>query len=1098
MRKTFALFLTVFVIFAATMASAEEARLLRFPDICKDQIAFVYAGDLWIVSTAGGQARRLTASEGLELFPRFSPDGQKIAFTGQYDGDLNVFVMPATGGEPKRLTYHPALQQTTERMGPESIVMDWTPDGKSILYRSREETHDVWDGRLYLVSPDGGYPQPLPLPRGGFASFSADGKRIAYCPIYRDFRTWKRYKGGMAQDVWTYDLVNARSEKITDWVGTDNVPMWDHASGKIYFNSDRTGTLNLYAYDPQTKTTTQATNFTEYDVRWPAMGPGAIVFENGGYLYVLDLPNGQPRKVAVQLGSDRILARPEFVSCGDHVEDYSISPDGKRALFGARGEIFTVPAKYGNTRDLTNTSNAHEKYSVFSPDGHWIAYVSDASGEDEIYLLDLLAAKPPQRLTTDGDRYKYDVRWSPDSKKLVWSDKSGVLRYVDVETKKQTIIDRSRRGDVRHCSWSPDSKYIAYAMNNEALLNQVYICSIAENKSRVVTNGRFEDFQPVFDPGGKYLYFLSNRDFNPILGNYEFNYVLDKMTEIHAIVLSAKDPSPFAPKSDEVEAKKEEPKGAGKKEEKKDEKKEAKAPVTVTIDFDGIMDRQVKFPIESGEYGGLAAGEGRVYYISSPLGGLTGSIERGKQTLHVFDMEKREDYTFLDEVDGYDLSPDGAKMLYSKGRTYEIIDASGEKAKTGDNVLDLSHMEARVDPKAQWHQIFEECWRLERDFFYDSLMHGVDWKKMHDRYAPLVDYVAHRYDLTYVIGEMIGELACSHTYVGGGEMPHPSGDKVGLLGINWAIDSAAAKFRIGRILAGQNWRDDRRSPLTEPGIKAANGDYVLTINGTTLTAADNPYRLLENTAGQTATLKLAKTPDGTDSWTVDVKTLDNEEQLRYHDWVEGRRHYVDSVSNGRIAYVHIPDMGGDGLQQFVSTYYAQIRKGGMIIDVRWNGGGFVSQLVIERLRRVLGGMGTSRNYEPGTYPDVVFHGYLACLINEQSVSDGDIFPSYFKHYQLGPVIGKRTWGGVIGIRGHRPMIDGGFVTTPEFGDYDLQSRWVIENHGVEPDIEVDNLPEDVMRGHDAQIDRAVVELTKKMNEAPKKLPPAPATPPEKR
>ncbi|MEW5702201.1 MAG: S41 family peptidase [Candidatus Zixiibacteriota bacterium] len=1097
MRTAFALLLAALLIIAATAVWADDARLLRFPDISKDQIVFVYAGDLWIVSTSGGQARRLTASEGLELFPRFSPDGQKIAFTGQYDGDQNVFVMPVSGGEPKRLTYHPAIQKSTERMGPESVVMDWTPDGKNVLYRSREETHDIWDGNLYLVSPEGGYPQPLPLPRGGFASFSADGKRIAYCPIYRDFRTWKRYKGGMAQDVWIYDLVNARSEKITDWIGTDNLPMWDGASGKIYFNSDRTGTLNLYVYDPQTKSTTPVTNFTEYDVRWPAMGPGAIVFENGGYLYILDLPNGTPRKVSVQLGSDAVLARPEFVPCGDDVQDFAISPDGKRALFGARGEIFTVPAKHGNTRDLTNTSNAHEKYSVFSPDGKWIAYVSDASGQDEIYLLDPLAKDPPQRLTTDGDRYKYGLYWSPDSKKLAWSDKSGVIRWIDITTKKQTVIDRSRRGDIRHFSWSPDSKWIAYAKNNEAYLNQIYIYSLAENKSRVVTNGRFEDFRAVFDPGGKYLYFLSLRDFNPIVGNYEFNYLLDKMTEIYAIVLSAKDPSPFAPQSDEVEAKKEEAAGA-KKAEKKETKEETKAEVTVTIDFDGIMDRQVKFPIESGQYNGLAAAKGRVYYFSSPMGGLAGPIERTKQSLHVFDMEKREDHTFLDEADGYNLSYDGTKMLYQKGKTYEIIDASGEKAKTGDNVLDLGHMEARVDPQVQWHQIFEECWRLERDFFYDSLMHGVDWKRMHDRYAPLVDHVAHRYDLTYVIGEMIGELACSHTYVGGGEQPRPEGDKVGLLGVNWVIDSAAGKFRIGRILVGQNWRDDRRSPLTEPGITAANGDYVLAINGAPLRASDNPYRLLEHTAGETVTLTLAKTPDGQGSWTADVKTINNESELRYYDWVEGRRHYVDSVSNGRIAYVHIPDMGGSGLQQFTSTYYSQIRKEGMIIDVRWNGGGFVSQLVIERLRRVLGGMNNSRNYEPGTYPDVVFHGYLACLINEESVSDGDIFPSYFKHYQLGPLIGKRTWGGVVGIRGHRPMIDGGFVTTPEFADFDLQGRWVIENHGVEPDIEVDNLPEDIMKGKDAQIDRAVAELLKKMNEAPKKLPPAPSVPPEKR
>lgn len=1097
MLKRVGFALVVLACVSAPAFAAEDARLLRFPDIHGNQIVFSHGGDLWIVSSSGGQARRLTTDPGLELFGRFSPDGQKIAFMGEYDGDQNVFAIDAIGGTPKRLTFHPAIRSTSERMGPESIVMDWTPDGRRILYRSREETHSVWEGKLMTVSPEGGFPVELPLPRGGFASFSADGKKIAYCPIFRDFRTWKRYRGGTAQDVWIYDLVQATSERLTDWEGTDNVPMWDHTSGKIYFHSDRTGTLNLYVYDPVDKSTKPVTTFTDYDVRWPAMGPGAIVFENGGWLYVLDLPDGTPRKLAVQLGSDRLPARDRWVNVKDDVQDYTVSYDGKRAMFGARGEVFTVPAKHGNTRNITNSSNANDKYSIFSPDGQWIAYVSDVSGEDEIYLQKVSSSDAPTRVTTDGDRYKYQLAWSPDSKKLAWSDKSGRVFWVDVTTKAKTLIVQGRRGDIRDYSWSPDSKFIAYSNNNDSYIAQVWIYSLAENKTRAVTPAEFDDFGPVWDPTGKYLYFLSNRDYNPMLGNYEFNFVLEKMTEIHALILSVKDKSPFAPKSDEISPKKDEPAGA-KKDDKKDDDKEAKKSVTVAIDWDGLAERDVRFPIEPGQYDGLAAAEGRVFYVSSALGGLDGPVEDAKTALHVFVMEDLKTHEFLSEMDGFDITPDGKKIIFKKGSTYEIIDASGEKAKTGDNVLDLSHLDMKLDQRAEWTQIFEEGWRLQRDFFYDSTYHGVDWKKMHDRYAPLVEHVDHRFDLTYVLGEMIGELATGHTYVGGGDFYHPSANKVGLFGANFVVDSASRRYKIGRILEGQNWRDDRRSPLTEPGINATAGDYIIAINGKPLFIDTHPYALTENTAGQTVKLTLAKSASGAGSWDVEPKTIGNETGLRYHDWVMRKWHYTDSVSNGRIGYVHIPDMGSDGLKQFASTFFPQIRKEGLVVDVRWNGGGFVSQLIIERLRRVLSAMGKSRNFAETTYPGTVFHGYMACLANEHSASDGDNFPYHFRKYGLGPVIGKRTWGGVVGIRGHRPFTDGGFMNTPEFAKYDLERNWIIENRGVDPDIEVEYPPEIVYKGGDPQIDRAVEEIMKQINAAPKSLPTPPSVPPNKR
>lgn len=1097
MLKRIGFALAALVLLPALSWGTEDARLLRFPDIHGDQIVFSHGGDLWSVSAGGGQARRLTTHDGLELFPRFSPDGSKIAFMGEYDGDQNVFVMDAAGGPPKRLTYHPAVRTTSERMGPESIVMEWTPNGKRILFRSREESHSVWEGKLYTVSPDGGFPTELPLPRGGFASFSADGTKIAYCPIFRDFRTWKRYRGGTAQDVWVYDLVNAKSEQLTDWVGTDNVPMWDHASGKIYFNSDRTGTLNLFVYDPTDKSTNQVTSFTEYDVRWPAMGPGAIVFENGGWLYVLDLPNGAPRKLTVQLGSDRIPARDRWVNVKDRVQEFALSHDGKRALFGARGEIFTVPAKHGNTRNITNTPGANEKYATFSPNSEWIAYVSDATGEDELYLQRVNSTDAPVRLTSDGDRYKYQPVWAPDSRKLVWSDKSGRVFWIDVATKNKIMVVHGRKGDIRDYSWSPDSKFIAYSNNNEHAITQVWVYSLDENRNRVVTTAEFDDFGPVWDPQGKYLYFLSNRSYNPILGNYEFNFILDKMTEIHAVILSSKDKSPFAPKSDEISPKKDEPAGA-KKDDNKDGGDGAKKSVTVSIDWTGIEKRHARFPIDAGQYGGLAAAEGRLFYFSSPLGGLDGPVEDAKQTLRVFVMEDQKSHDFLEGADGYDLTADGKKMIIKKGPNYEIIDASGEKAKTGDNVLDLSKLDMKLDLRAEWRQIFEEGWRLQRDFFYDSTFHGVDWKKMHDRYAPLVDHVSHRFDLTYVLGEMIGELAAGHTYVGGGEFDRPKANGVGLLGVNFVVDSASRRYKIGRILEGQNWRDDRRSPLTEPGITASAGDYIIAINGKPLYIDVHPYSLTENTAGQTVSLTLSKSSNGAGSWTVEPKTIGSEQGLRYHDWVMRKAHYTDSVSNGRIGYVHIPDMGGPGLKQFASTFFPQIRKEGLIVDVRWNGGGFVSQLILERLRRTLSGLGKSRNFDETTYPSTVFHGYMACLCNEHSASDGDNFPHHFRKYGLGPVIGTRTWGGVVGIRGHRSFTDGGFMNTPEFAKYDFDGKWIIENEGVSPDIEVEYPPEIVYKGGDPQIDRAVAELMKQINAAPKVIPPPPSVPPDKR
>jgi tricorn protease len=1077
----------------ATSVAANEARLLRFPDVSSDQVAFVYAGDIYVASRNGGSATKLTDHEGLELFPKFSPDGQWIAFTGQYDGDMSVYVMPVAGGEPKRLTYHPGIQRTSDRFGPENVVMGWHPDGDRVLFRSRKETNDWWDGRVYLVSVKGGLPKALPMDPAGFTSLSPDVGKVAYCPIYRDFRTWKRYKGGMAQDVWTFDLATFENQRITDWVGTDNMPMWYHE--KIYFNSDRTGTLNLFCYELNTKETRQVTQFTEFDVRWPSLGKDGIAFENGGWVYVLDLPSEKLNKLEIHLASDRRLVRPEWVDVGEKISDFDVSPDGKRAVFSARGDVFTVPAKDGNTRNLTSSSGANDHNPHWSPDGRKIVMISDESGEEELYLYSL-DSKKTERLTTDGYCHKYGPLWSPDSKKLVFSDKELKLYYVDVATKAIKQIDKATRNEIRDFVWSPDSRYLAYTKRLENRITAIFAYDFEDGQIHQVTPGYTHDFSPEFDPEGKYLYFLSDRSFNPVLSDYEFQFVNTAITNLYLIVLSADGKSPFAPKSDEVEPKSEK---VEEKKDKKDGDDDSEKPITCKIDFNGIYDREVAFDLPAGNYGGLSAIKGAVFYTSHPIGGLRGRVTRDETALHRYDIEKQKDHEFATSVDGYRLTPDGKKMILRKGKDYHIVETSDEKVKLEDNRLDLSNMEMYVDRQAEYVQMFNETWRMQRDFFYDENMHGVDWAGMRDRYAPLLPYCAHRFDLIYLIGEMVGELACSHTYVGGGDKTSIPGSEIGVLGVDFEIDHEADRVRIARILRGENFDKNLRSPLREPGVEVNEGDYLLAIDGHPVTAEINPYSLMVNKADRLVTLTVNDSPTMEGAHEVTVRPIASEEALRYFNWVEDRRLYVDSVSDGQIGYLHLPDMDSYGLYRFAKMFYHQLRKPGLIIDVRYNGGGFVSGLILDRLRKVIAAMGASRTFEPGPSPGSGINAHMVTLMNERSCSDGDYFPYFFRQYDLGPLMGKRTWGGVIGIRGYRPLVDGGYYTSPEFSIFSLDGKWIMENIGVKPDIEVDNLPDRLAHGYDDQLLAAIDYVMDKIRTEgrPTKLPPLPG-PPEPR
>ena len=1093
----------------AISAEMSEGRLMRFADIYKDKIVFSYAGDLWLVSSSGGEARRITTDPGLELFPKFSPDGKWIAFTAQYDGNFNVYVMPANGGEPKQLTSEPDVTTVPERIGPNNMVINWLPDSQHILFLSRRDTFNDWFGRLFTVSIDGGLPARLPIDKGGLTSFSPDSTKIAYNRIFRNFRTWKRYTGGMAQDIAIYDFKNNTYERITDYPGTDTYPMWH--GDTIYFGSDRgpEHRINIYSYSLKTKQTKQLTDFKDYDVDWPSLGPDAIVFTNGGYLYTFDLKSQKAQKLTVYLPGDRDLARPRWANVSRYVTDFDISPEGNRAVLTARGDIFTVPAKDGSIRNLTQTPGIREKYAAWSPDGKWIAYLSDRTGEQEIYITPQDGMGKETRITTDGKMFRMPPVWSPDSKKLLFADKDLRLFYVDIDQKTPVLIDQGKYFDITDYVWAPDSKWVAYAKMEENTNSAINLYSLADKKITPVTTSFTSSSNPTFDPGGKYLLFLSQRDYNEVIGVYDFEFSNPKATRVYMVTLRADLPSPFAPKSDEAGKKPDE--SAGKDEAKSGEKEKKETEDVAKnfrIDLDGIQNRVTALPTPPANIARLQAGKDGIYYSTSPISGLSGPVPGEHPAIHVYDLKERKDEVLLTGATSFALSFDSSKLLYSASpsgeagddeepgpheRTFGIIDAkpSGTPHKVGDGTLNLSSMEMRIDPRAEWQQMFNETWREERDFFFEASMNGVDWAKERDRYAPLLRDVADRYDLNYLIGEMLGELANSHTYVGGGDYPDLHPVNLGLLGVDYELDAASGLYRFKKIYSGENWDAGLRSPLTEPGVVVKEGDYLIAVNGRDLKAPQPPSELFVNTADQNVTLTVNSQPTAAGARTVVVKPLSSEYALRQLDMINTNRRKVEQATGGRVGYIYLPNMEGDGLNAFVKQFFPQIRKEGLIIDVRYNGGGFVDQLIFERLRRILAGMDSARNFASSTIPDVVFNGSMACVTNAYAASDGDIFSYYFKKYHLGPLIGTRTWGGVRGIRGYEPLLDGGYITRPEFSVYGLDSKWVVENYGVAPDIEVDNTPDLVMKGRDPQLERAIEEVMKAIEEHPKHLPPRP-------
>ncbi|MGC8745437.1 MAG: S41 family peptidase [Candidatus Saccharicenans sp.] len=1071
------------------MASSEEARVLRFPAIYKDTVVFSYGGDLYTVPASGGVARKLTSHPGYEAFARFSPDGKYLAFTAEYDGNREVYLMPAEGGVPVRLTYTPVLTRDdiSDRMGPNNIVMGWTPDGRNIIFRSRMAEWNDFNGQLYLVPKEGGTPEELPLPRGGFCSYSPDGSKLAFNRIFREFRTWKRYRGGMVDDIWIYDFKTKKTENITNNPASDIIPMW--SGDRIYFLSDRDENkrFNIYVYDLKTKETRKVTDFKDYDIKFPSLGPEAIIFENGGYLYKLDLATEKVNKIPVYIADDQIGSRTELVKVSEMIAGDDLAPDGARALFEARGEIFTVPAKNGNTRNLTNTSGVHEREPAWSPDGRWIAFISDKSGRDEIYLLPQDGSAPPTQLTSNSDTYLYSLSWSPDSKKILWSDRLFRLRYFDLDKKQVVEVAKGKVWEIHDYAWSPDSNWIAYSQQEINYVDKIYLYNLTTGKTIEATDYWYSSYSPCFSSDGQYLFFVSDRDFNPVYSRTEFDHAYLSMSRIYLVTLNARVKSPFEPKSDEVKiAPAVEPIKAGKTEkEKPAAEKPAAEKVTVRVDEAGLKDRIVALPVEVANYFALTSVGDKLYFLRR-------SLTDRQSVLEYYDLSKKEEKE-LGKVSGYIISADQKKMLVAQGKDYAIIDLPVAPLKI-EQKLDLSGLEMTLDRRAEWVEIFNECWRQMKYFFYAPNMNGVDWEKVRLQYEPLAKSVNHRADLTYVIGEMIGELNCGHTYVGGGDLPKIERVSVGRLGAKLERDKNTGFYRIEKILEGQNWDPELRSPLTEVGLNVKEGDYILAVNGKPVNEVKDIYELLLNTAGKQVTLKINSQPVEKGARQIVVVPIARENSLYYYNWVRTNTQLVEKATNGQVAYIHVPDMGVSGLNEFVKHFYPQRDKKAIIVDVRGNGGGNVSPMLIERLARQAAFVEIARGSIPRWDPAALIMGPKVCLINEFSASDGDIFPYRFRHYQLGKLIGKRTWGGVIGIRGSLPIIDGGYLNKPEFAPYSLQGQWIIEGEGVEPDIYVDNDPAKEYEGVDEQLNKAIEVIMEQLKTNEPKMPAVPAYP----
>lgn len=1060
MRKTLLIFASTLLVLGSTALShGQEARLLRFPTTNGSDIVFSYAGDLYKVPMGGGQAVRLTSHVGYEMFPKFSPDGRTVAFSGQYDGNTEVYTIPASGGEPLRLTYTATNSRDDlgDRMGPNNIVMTWKTDGQDIVYRNRISGSFV--GKLWTVNREGGLSTVIPLPEGGFCSYSPDGKLLAYNRVMREFRTWKYYEGGMADDVWIYDQAAASVVNITENKAQDIMPMW--IGDNIFFLSDRDRTMNLFVYNTKTKATEKVTNYTEYDIKFPSHHGNWIVFENAGYIYKFDATTRRAEKVDVTLSADNVYARSEIKDGSRYVTSTSLSPDGQRMAVTARGEVFDVAAATkGVTRNITRTPGANERGAQWSPDGKYVAYISDRTGETELYLYDVENGTTAQA-TDRNDTYISGLQWSPDSKHVLYTDRKNRVTLLDVATKRKNVLMQIPEGTPGGINFSPDSRWITYSRQAENTFGVVYVMELSTKKEYPVTDKWYKSSGPMFSRDGKYIIFTSARDFDPIYSSTEWDHAYSNMNGTYMALLKADTPSPFLQKDPVVNAPKE-------------EAKKSEGPAAVEIDTEGLTDRLLRIPLPSGGRVFLAD-NGKVYYNAS-----------GK--VKAFDLARQREE---DVCDGSMTVGWGKKALVSQNRNYYVVDMPTGRVSTGDPVV-MTNMQITTDYPAEWAQIFDEAWRGMRDGFYLENMHGVDWPAMKKKYEVLVPYVKNRMDLNYVIGEMIGELNVGHAYIATGEMDRPEKINLGLLGAEISRDRSGF-FRLEKILEGASWSASLRSPLREPGIEAKVGDYIVAIDGVPTNSVNDMYKLLVGKAGVPTELSLNGTPELAGARKVVISPLSEEYSLYHYEWVQENVRRVDEASGGKIGYIYIPDMSAEGLNEFSRYFYPQLDKEGLIIDDRANGGGNVSPMILERLQREPYRLTMRRGSSViGTVPDAVQVGPKVCLIDKYSASDGDLFPWGFRALGLGKLIGTRTWGGIVGISGSLSFIDGTQMNVPFFTSFDPKTgEWIIENYGVAPDIEVDNDPIQEWNGNDQQLNRAIEEVMKELKDR-KPLPPVPA------
>jgi len=1057
------------------VASAQvDARLLRYPDVSENRITFVYGNDVWVVPKTGGTAHRLSTPEGEETFPRFSPDGQTIAFSGNYDGNTDLYTIPTTGGVPTRATNHPEADR----------MLGWYPGGNELLYASTMKSGRERYSEFYRVDADGGLPQQLPVEYGEFGALSTTGDTLAFTPKTRLFRTWKRYRGGMAADIWLFDLDEETATRITDHPANDEMPMWD--GDTLYFLSDRgpNQRYNIWAHDLDTGEKRQVTDFSDFDVHFPSIGPSDLVFEAGGELYRMDLATEDLQTVNVDVISDRPAVKERTVDVGGQIQHMHLSPSGQRALFQARGNVYTVPNEHGPIRQLTRTSGAAERHPAWSPDGESVAYFSDASGEYNLVVAPADGRGEATTLTELGAGYRYTPYWGPNSERVAFVDQAMTIQVANTETGEVTVVDEGKwmyQGGLSSfsVSWSPNGRWLAYSRGLDNRHDAVFLYDTQTGERHQVTSNFYHNSQPVFGPDGEYLFLTTNRHHEPVYSGVDNSFVYPNMTKIAAVPLRDDVDSPLAPRNDEE---------TGDEEEKDDENEngdeEANGDEPIAIDLDGFEQRMVVLPPEAGNYPALAAAAGKVIYHRAPRSGSGDE----QAPLVYFDLEEREEQTIVGDADAFRLSANGKKLLVASNGQHDIVDVAPEQAM--DDPLKTGEMTMTLDPRAEWQQIFSDVWRFQRDFFYDPNMHGVDWEQMRERYGALVDDAATRSDVNFIIGELIAELNASHTYRGGGDIETPARRGVGLLGVDWALDDGA--YRIADIIEGAPWDAEARSPLHAPGVDVSEGDYVLAVNGVSMDTDAAPWAAFDGLAGEAVELTVNDEPSMEGARTVLVETMTSDDRLRYLDWINQKRQRVAEATDGQVGYVYVPNTGIDGQTELVRQFRAQFEKKALIIDERFNSGGQIPDRFVELLNRPPKAFYAVRDGKDWQWPPVAHFGPKTMLVNGWSGSGGDAFPTFFRRADLGPIIGTRTWGGLIGISGAPTLVDGGGVTVPTFRQYGPDGEWFPEGRGVEPDIFVENDPESLAQGGDPQLERAIQEMLNALESWTPPQPPRPS------